>query len=293
MLVPLLILARDQGWEGQYVRDLLATLGLAKIAIHPGYQLRVVTLGTFQTWLGIHPIPSQGWRRAKARQLFQILLTYREAPLDREQILEFLWPEMDAASAQRNFKVALNTLNRVLEPERTAGSESAFILREGTTYALRPGADLWLDAQTFTETIHQAEIVLERDPVQGMRMLETALDLYQGEYLPDARYETWAVAEQEHLAALFLRTADRLANLLIQHQRYEDTIDICQRILAFDNCWERAYRHLMVAYDYLGDHGQVARTYQRCVNTLQQELDLSPTPETNELYQNLTAKSAG
>jgi LuxR family maltose regulon positive regulatory protein len=293
MLVPLLILARDQGWEGQYVRDLLATLGLAKIAIHPGYQLRVVTLGTFQTWLGIHPIPSQGWRRAKARQLFQILLTYREAPLDREQILEFLWPEMDAASAQRNFKVALNTLNRVLEPERTAGSESAFILREGTTYALRPGADLWLDAQTFTETIHQAEIVLERDPVQGMRMLETALDLYQGDYLPDARYETWAVAEQEHLAALFLRTADRLANLLIQHQRYEDTIDICQRILAFDNCWERAYRHLMVAYDYLGDHGQVARTYQRCVNTLQQELDLSPTPETNELYQNLTAKSAG
>jgi DNA-binding SARP family transcriptional activator len=44
----------------------------------------------------------------------------------------------------------------------------------------------------------------------------------------------------------------------------------------------------MLAYDRLKDRGQVGRTYQRCVQTLRDELDVSPTPETEKLYQRLT-----
>jgi len=74
----------------------------------------------------------------------------------------------------------------------------------------------------------------------------------------------------------------------LKDERYVETIDVCQRILSQDNCWERAYRHLMLAYDRLGNRGQVARIYQRCVQTLGKELDVSPSPETEKLYQNLT-----
>ena len=51
--------------------------------------------------------------------------------------------------------------------------------------------------------------------------------------------------------------------------------------------FERAYRHQMLAYENLGDRGQVGRAYQRCVQTLREELDVSPAPETEELYQRL------
>lgn len=291
ILIPLLILARDRGWEPAYATHLLKLMGLADIAIHPGYQLRVVTMGAFQTWRGQQAIPTKGWRRVKARQLFQILVTHHDAPLDREQIIENLWPKMDPASAQRNFKVTLNALNRVLEPERSAGSEPAFILREGTTYSLRPTADVWLDAQVFTECIHQADILFDTHLEQAISLTEEALALYHGEYLAEARYETWAAAERERLAVLFLRTADRLANIYVQMERYEEAVELCQRILHFDNCWERAYRQMMVAYDRLGDHGQAARAYQRCVKTLAEELDISPTLETTELFQKLTSRA--
>lgn len=287
-LFPLLILARDQGWETAYTARLLKSLGLPEIQYHPGYQLRVLTLGAFQVWRGAHLIPPHGWRREKARQLFQILLTYRQAPLDRDQIIEYLWPELDPASAQRNFKVTLNTLYTVLEPERVAGSESAYIVREGTTYGLRPGADLWLDVQAFQTAVQQAEMMLPSQPELGMLQLQHALQLYQGEYLPEARYETWAAAEREHLAVLFLRTADRLSEYYLQQGRFEEAIGLCQRILSVDNCWERAYRQLMLAFDHLGDHGQVARTYHRCLHTLKEELDVQPAPETEILYERLT-----
>ena len=86
----------------------------------------------------------------------------------------------------------------------------------------------------------------------------------------------------------FLSTADKLAEFYTANHRYEKTVELCHRILAADNCWERAYRYLMVAYQGLGNHGQIARTYQRCVQTLREELDVSPADETVALYDQLT-----
>ncbi|GAB4484404.1 MAG: BTAD domain-containing putative transcriptional regulator [Anaerolineales bacterium] len=282
LFTPLLLLARQNGWETAYIGQLLAQMGLARLELHPGYQLRVQTLGGFQVWRGSQPVPANGWRREKARQLFQILLNYRHTALDRDQLCEFLWPEADPATAQRNFKSTLNALYQVLEPERDPGADSAFILRDGSTYLLRPGADLWLDAEEFTQRARRAA---GSDPNE----LQSAIALYQGEYLPDALYETWAAEERERLAALFLETADQLVEALLQHARYAEAIELAQRILTQDNCWERAYRHLMLAYHKLGDQGQVGRTYQRCIQVLRQELQVDPSTETQNLYRSLTA----
>jgi LuxR family maltose regulon positive regulatory protein len=288
ILAPLLITAREKGWQRAYARRLLKDMGLPAITLHPGYQLRVRTLGGFQVWRGQNEIPNNGWQREKARQLFQVLLTHRMAPLDRDLISEHLWPGQDPEGAQRNFKVALSTLYKVLEPHREPGSDSAYILREGSTYGLRPEADLWLDTRAFTQAIQQAERSLREDPHQVIPLLESALALYEGEYLPDARYETWSAAEREHLSVLFLRAADQLAELYLQVERYADSIEVCQRILMQDDCWERAYRHLMTAFSHLGDRGQVARTYRRCRQRLREELEVSPSAETVSLYKKLT-----
>ena len=90
IFVPLLIAARQRQWESEHAAHLLNEIGLPGIQQHPGYHLRIQTLGAFQVWRGDDPIPDNGWRREKARQLFQLLLTCRNAPLDRDQICEHL-----------------------------------------------------------------------------------------------------------------------------------------------------------------------------------------------------------
>lgn len=283
IFTPLLVLARDHNMEGAYALRLLEALRLDRVQSHPGFRLAVETLGNFQVKRGSELIPSNGWRREKSRQLFQLLITYRQSPLDRDQICEHLWPEADLATAQRNFKITLNTLYQVLEPERDAGSDSAFIVRDGTTYTLRLNADLWLDSDHFARLTREG-----LKPVShSMQMLEEAVTLYRGEYLPDALYESWAAEERERLATLFLEAADKLCELYVQTARFTEAIDLGQRILAKDNCWERAYRHLMQAFNALGDRGQLARTYQRCQQTLKEELDVLPSQETQDLYRKL------
>ena len=283
IFIPLLITARDNDWESAYASQLLLEVGLPHIRYHPGYQLRISTLGTFQVWRGKEAILANGWRRERARHLFQLLLTYRHSPLDRDQICEYLWPEVDPAIAQRNFKNILNALYQTLEPERESGRDSAFILREGTMYSLRPGADIWLDADHFIELRREAQHASKSE----IDLLERAITFYQGEYLPEALYETWAAEERERLETLFLEIADRLMELYIMQRQYAKVIQLCQRVLVHDNCWERAYRHLMMAYAHLGDNGQVGRTYQRCVQVLRDELDVVPSSETEILYRQL------
>ncbi|MFN8380588.1 MAG: BTAD domain-containing putative transcriptional regulator [Anaerolineales bacterium] len=283
IFTPLLVLARDHNWEGAYALRLLESLGMARVQSHPGFRLSVETLGNFQVKRGSDVIPSNGWRREKSRQLFQLLVTYRQYPLDRDQICEHLWPEADLATAQRNFKITLNTLYQVLEPDRDPGKDSAFIVRDGTTYTLRLHADLWLDSDQFVR--------LTRDGIKptssSMKLLESAVNLYHGDYLPDSLYEPWAAEERERLATLFLEAADKLCELYLGENRFNEAIDLSQQILARDNCWERAYRHLMQAYNALGDRGQLARIYQRCQQTLKDELDVQPSQETQELYKKL------
>lgn len=283
IFTPLLVLARDMGWEAAYALRLLESLGLGGVQSHPGFRLHIETLGNFQVKRGRESIPSNGWRREKSRQLIQLLITFRQSPLDRDQICEHLWTEADLATAQRNFKITLNTLYQVLEPDRDPGSDSAFIVRDGTTYTLRFNADLWLDSDHFVRLVREGL----KPASNSMSLLEEALELYRGDYLPDSLYEPWAAEERERLTTLFLEAGDRLCELYLQNGRFNEAIDLSQRILARDNCWERAYRYLMQAYNALGDRGQLARTYQRCLQTLKDELDVLPSQETQDVYKNL------
>jgi DNA-binding SARP family transcriptional activator len=288
-LVPMLLHARRKRWSDGYPDQLLHDLGLGQLQLHPGYQLKIETLGAFKVWRGYTPIAPKEWKREKARQLLQVLISNREAPLDRDQICECLWPGMEPEISHRNFKVALSTLYQVLEPERGPGSDSAYVVREGSTYALRPGADLWLDADEMDTAVQQAERIYPGAPNEACAQLARVLDLYQGEFLPDVRYEIWSAAERERLTVQFLRSCDRLCEWSLESDP-EAVIDICQRVLAVDNCWERAYRFTMQAYAQLGDHGQVARTFKSCLEVLRAELDVAPAAQTYALYYSLIEK---
>jgi DNA-binding SARP family transcriptional activator len=290
MLTPLLVYARRKGLEPRYVEAVLRKLGLSDLSLHPGYQLKAITLGGFETARGPDQIPPNGWVRTASRQLWQLLLTHYDAPLDREQIFEHLWPGLEPAAAQRNFKVALNTLYKVLEPDRPPGVDSAFILREGTVYGFRPGADMQLDVRDFVDLVRRARALAAENPQRAVALFEEAVGLYGGDYLPEARYETWVAGRREQLAVLFLQSADRLCELYLDSGKVESVLPLAGRILEEDPCWERAYQHLMQAYTALGDHGQAARTYQRCVAQLREEMDVAPSEETEALYRRLQEK---
>jgi DNA-binding SARP family transcriptional activator len=292
VLVPLLLFARDAGLQRLYAQRLLARMGLAGSETHPGYQLRIQTLGAFRVWRGPQEITAEEWRREKARRILQVFLTYRGRLVHRDQVVEMLWPHSDAETGQRSFNVALSTLRRILEPNREPRSPSAYVVREGALYGLRPGADIRLDADDFERLVDVGDQLFEDEPKAAIDRYREALACYQGEYLQECLYQDWCSEERERLLALFLRTADRMSRVLAERGAWEETIEICRSILARDNCWEHAYRLMMTAYAELGNRTQAFRVFQCCQQCLREELDVAPSPATQRLHTSILESAA-
>lgn len=286
--VPLLLAARAHGVHSEYVSRQLATLGLANLQAHPGYQLRVQTLGDFRVWRGTHEVEARAWQRDKARQLFQLLITNRGRWIQRDEVVDVLWPYLSTEAAYRDFKVALNALGKALEPTRVNDAPCTYIVRDVNAYRLRPEADLWLDSAAFTNACAEGTSWIDADRHErGIAVLRRAIELYVGDYLPDAAYEDWATGERERLRSIFLHAADQLAGALVETGEDDEALEVCRRILAHDSCWERAYRIQMLIHTRQGNRPQALRCYQRCVETLDAELGITPTRSTRELYERI------
>lgn len=276
-VVPLLLAVRaNPRWQG-YVRRLLTGLGLAEVESHPGYQLRVFTLGRFEVWRGNELLEPKAWRRDNARHLFQLLLTERGRWMHREEIMERLWAERTPAAALQDFKVALNALMNALEPNRPAAAPSAFVERDGTAYRLRPTADLYCDADVFEVQVTEGNLI-------------GGLSLYEGDYLPDALYDEWTMPRRDQLRTLFLRAMSRhieqrLKRLPLSPALLQQCLADCERLWSTDPTWEPAYQLAIRAYRAAGQEAMARKTYQRCADVLREQLGVEPSGETAQLVQ--------
>jgi LuxR family maltose regulon positive regulatory protein len=299
-VIPLLIHARKNGIQTDYATRLLRSLGLdADRSFHPGYSLRVHTLGQFVVRRGGEEVSSTEWSREKARQLLQLLLTHRGHFLQRDEIVEVLWPGVKADSAESQFKVALNALQAVLEPRRPPRAVALFVQRRGSSYGLNPMAPLWIDAAVFEQLSLQADAAAESrdlggaatasrglggtDADRALALYRQALDLYHGDYLPDCLYEDWSRDERERLRKRYLHALTAAAERLLARGEHDEAVRLCGQALAADNCLEAAYQLLMRAYLAQGNRAEALRTYERCLTCLREELDVQPMPETISL----------
>lgn len=276
-----------------------ATRLLSKTASPVGAQIElyVQTLGGFRVWRNNEEIATTAWGREKAIHLFQFFITMRRQYVHKEQIMDRLWPDLDLDKGDRDFKVALNSINKALEPEREPRSEPKFVKRYGLAY----GIDfefVWVDTEVMEQLIaagNQALSHYENHPTAdtganeidfAIACYETAIEFYHGDYLPERRYEDWTSAERERLQLLGLNTMITLADLLLDRTPLE-SVRLTQRVLSIDPVWEDAYRVLMRAFVSQNNRPMALRTYERCVAVLDEEFGIEPLPETTTLYEHI------
>jgi two-component SAPR family response regulator len=261
---------------------------LAHTPAYPGAKaaLQVQTLGGFRVWCEGAEIAGTAWGREKAIHLFQFFITMRRQFVHKEQIIDRLWPEIDLEKGDRDFKVALNAVNRALEPKREARDESRFTRRYGLAYGL-DFEHVWLDSEIFEQLITTGnQAALAQEPATAIACYETAITLYNGDYLPERRYEDWTSAERERLQLLALNTMTTLATLLLERLPLE-SLRLTQRVLSIDPVWEDAYRVQMRTFMAQQNRPLALKTYEKCRTVLDEEFGVEPLPETEEIYQQI------
>ena len=275
-IVPLLVNAFKEGIEKEWIRQLVPEIDLAATDAHPGYGLSIRSLGQYQVWRGAELTNPRDWQREKARQLMQFFIHNRGKWFTREQLSDALWPDLDEDSSVQNLKVALNALNRALEPHREPGQNPFFILRRENAYGLNPAACIHLDADDF----------LTLSSSDAPENLREALNVYQGDYLSDT-FDSWPTETREHFRERYLLAAQKLANWHLEAGGCDEAMRICHEILSTDPCNEPAFKILMRCHAARGNRAAVHSVYQRCEHILEEDLGVAPSKETADLYQSL------
>ncbi|GEQ86970.1 hypothetical protein ULMS_24780 [Patiriisocius marinistellae] len=246
--------------------------------------IRFQTLGNFVLWREGVKVNSKDWGRDKTVQLIQYLICYRQRhALHKEHIMEHLWEEGD----DRDFKVALHGVNKILEPDRPSRTEPLYVERQGVTYQLNL-EKVWIDAEAVEKYIAIGNEALASNIVCAKKAFKAAISMYQGSYLPNRIFEDWTTEEREKLQILILGAYTVLAELIVEENPME-SVRLTQQAIAIDATWEDAYKIQMQAYIAKGNRPQALKTYQKCVDVLDKEYGIDPLPATKNLLKEIEA----
>lgn len=250
--------------------------------------LSIQTLGFFEVRLNGKVIPDSAWKRDIAVQLFQFLISIRhQRALHKEQIIYRIWDNTSRDAGARNFKSALHSLTKAIEPDKPSRSPSEFIIRQGLSYRLNI-EKIWIDIDALDELIVLGNQSLNEDKTLATRIYQEAVSLYQGVFLPNRIYEDWAAEERERIQVLILGAMMNLAQLYLE-QNPQESIRLAQKALSIDNTWEEAYRLKMKAYMNTGNRPLAVKTYRQCKQILMKEFEIEPLPETKALFRTIGA----
>ena len=246
--------------------------------------IKFQTLGQFTLWREGQKVSPKEWGRDKTIQLIQYLISYRNRnALHKEQIMDHLWEEGD----DRDFKVALHGVNKVLEPNRASRTEAIYVERQGLTYQLN--LDLvWIDVEAIENYTIIGNKAMVAFPELAIEAYQEAVALHHGSYLPNRIYEDWSSEEREKNQVLVLGALVNLAELLVTSNPME-SIRLAQEAVSIDKTWEDAYRIQMSAYIAKGNRPQALKTYQKCADILDEEYGISPLPATKALLKEIEA----
>lgn len=240
--------------------------------------VRVYALGGFRVVSHGRPVDDNAWRRRTARQLFKALLTKPGRRMTRDEVVELLWPNSAVEAAASNLRSTVHALRRAIEP-RPINAESAIVYSDRDGVWLANEEHLWLDADAFERAVIDA-----RHAANPLALLQLASELYLGDYLLNDVYEDWATPRRDVLKRTWAGVQLRIAQILEGQGDIEEAILAVRRALECDRTDERAARELMRILIDQGRHSEATRVYQELSRALEDELGVSPSEQTLDLY---------
>ena len=255
--------------------------------------LEIKLLSSFQVTLNGRSVTD--FATDKARALLVYLIVERDRPHRRESLATLLWPEQPEKRARQNLRQALSNLRQALGENE---DHPTFLLVERNDLWFNPHAELRLDVAEFVSLAEACAAHRHREPgacLPCIRRLEQMVTLYRGDFLAgfaptdSTLFEEWMLLKREWLHG---QAMDALALLADYAERRGDTTAArryAQRQVQLEPWREEAHRQLIRLLAQAGQRSAALAQYAACRQALAQELGVSPTRETEQLYQQIRA----
>jgi len=257
------------------------------------WPLKIYTLGNFELLNDDKPLQFSQKVQKKPLLLLKAMIAQGGKDVKEEWLSDMLWPEADGDQAYSAFTTTLSRLRRLIDNEKTIN------YHEGK--ATIDPRYCWVDAWSFERIFEKIETESKRtgeDETRGhgedervLRLIEKAINLYQGHFLADESEEFWTTSYRERLRNKYVLLIIRFGDYLQKTEQWEKAVENYQRALEVDNLVEDFYQHLMICYRPLGQYAKAIEIYKRCRKMLTSVLGIEPSPKTKAIHKALTEKA--
>ncbi|MDO8670379.1 MAG: BTAD domain-containing putative transcriptional regulator [Dehalococcoidia bacterium] len=242
--------------------------------------VQVFSLGNSKVVCGGRQIAESDWTTQITKELF-FYLAAQPRGARKEEIVDALWPDLSPARARSNFHGTLYRLRRA--------TTSDLVLQQGGRYFLNPAVDVWHDVEEFEKCISEA-LRYGTKSEDAIPFWEKATNIYQGGFLVQF-YSEWCETRRKSLEEHYLQALGTLARYHQSIGNFATSASHYEKALVVDPFAEEVHRQILTVYDLAGDRPSAIRHYNRLVQTLRDELDTDPEPETMALFNSLVGKA--
>jgi DNA-binding SARP family transcriptional activator len=217
----------------------------------------------------------------QGRLLFAYLVVNRHHQVTRDAVAEALWREPDPAAVDGRLNPLLSKLRRVFGPESVDGRTTLRLCLP----------DAWVDLEAAAEAVHRAEsAVAQRDWSRAWGPALTALIVAERGFLP-GEDGPWITEIRHSLAELQVRGLESYAaaGLGLGGTESAAAVRAGRQLTRLAPLRESGYRYLMRALAAQGNVAEALAEYGRLSECLRDQLGVSPSPATRELYEELLA----
>ncbi len=266
--------------------EALTTLHRSKV---PG--IRVETLGEFQVFRGAKALGDKEWDRSQPRQLLKALIAHGGQRIPKDLLIDDFWPDEKIAAGERDFKITLHRLRRILEPDMDRDLGSAYVHLKDNL--------LSLDSELCQVDVNEfLTLMAEGDEREKAGDTKAALSLYaeaeaqyKGDFLAADLYPQWADTKREELKRKYIELLSKMASLHDKQGAFKKAVAYFKKVIEKDPLLEESYRSLMVLYSNMGMHNEALRIYEECKKVLKSALQTEPDPMTTSLHKRIFEKN--
>lgn len=235
----------------------------------PESKLIIQTLGKFRIgWDNQQPIK---WRTEKTKELFLLMLYYKNRIMTKEELVEILWPDQNPEKAVHQLYNGIYYIRKTLAEY---GIDRSMIMID-SSYTLKLDG-ITLDKDQFIKSAKNYRNL-------SADQLLTLESTYAGDYLEGEDYP-WADLERESLSNLHLQVLARLSEALMERQDYTKAEELLLKGYN-KNPYEDVITELLIRlYTLTGEKNKAAFHYRSYQTLLHQDLDIEPSQKIQTLY---------
>ena len=184
--------------------------------------LRVQMLGGFSITYGEKLVTFRKNAASKSMQLLQLLLYRKEEGIPRKELIENLYGRGGLSDPSNNLRVAAHRLRKQMVE---AGlPEEEYIKIENGVYSWSSTIPCVVDVLEFQNLIQSAQEETEQE--KRIVILEQALTLYRGDFLPKLSGEDWVLLEAVRYKHEYEESLQEVLEYKSRERKFDDMLQI-------------------------------------------------------------------